>query len=51
MAGNIISSLFQYDIDRIYTDKYLNNKSKEYVETMINEILKYYEKILVILIG
>lgn len=44
MAENIISGLFRYDIDKIYTEKYLNNKSKEYIETMINDILKYYEK-------
>lgn len=42
-SKNAILSLFQYDIDKEYTDKYLNNNSKKYIEDMINDILKYYE--------
>ena len=42
-SENIILSLFQYDIDKEYNDKYLNEESKKYIENMINDILKYYE--------
>ena len=42
-SKNAILSLFQYDIDKEYTDKYLNSNSKKYIEDMINDILKYYE--------
>lgn len=42
-AKNIVLSLFQYEVDAIYNEKYLPNDSKEYVENMINDILTYYE--------
>ena len=42
-AKNSILNLFQSNIDKEYNDKYLNDKSKKYIENMINDILKYYE--------
>lgn len=42
-AKNTILSLFQYDFDTCYTKKYLSVASKEYILSMINDILAYYE--------
>ena len=43
VAENTVLKLFQYDIDKLYSDKYLTNEAKEYIESMIDDILKYYE--------
>lgn len=43
-AKNTILSLFQYDFDASYTKKYFSADSKEYILSMINDILAYYEK-------
>lgn len=42
-AQTIITNLFQYDIDELYTSKYLDANSKKYILDMINGILNYYE--------
>lgn len=43
-ANDIVESIFSYDIDNYYQQNYFEEKEREYIENMINDILSYYEK-------
>lgn len=39
-----VESFFSYDIDKIYVSKHFTEEDKNYFESIINDILTYYEK-------
>ncbi len=41
---NIINTYFNYDIDKIYTEKKFKEEEKDYINKMIKDILNYYKK-------
>ena len=43
-ALNIVKSYFSYDIDKIYTDKYLSKEEYNDVKNIIDDILSYYKE-------
>lgn len=43
-AKNTVIALFQNEFDMSYTNKYLTKESKEYILSMTNDIINYYEK-------
>lgn len=43
-AKNTVMALFQNEFDISYTNKYLTKESKEYILSMTNDIINYYEK-------
>lgn len=43
-AKNTVIALFQNEFDISYTNKYLTKESKEYILSMTNDIINYYEK-------
>ena len=43
-AKNTVIALFQNEFDMSYTNKYLTKEAKEYILSMTNDIINYYEK-------
>lgn len=40
----IIQTYFNYDIDKLYTEKYFTKEKQEYITNMIKDILNHYKK-------